>query len=114
LFWSQHNTIFGLFARRFSGSGQVVEVPAPVEAGRAMRAWFAPGEGVRAAWSLDATEGARLELFDLSGRRVATAHPAPGAFDVILPGTARLGAGVYFVRAHTGGKVRTARVAVIP
>jgi hypothetical protein len=113
-FWSQHNQIFGLFARRFGGGGGVVDVPDPFGSESSLHASFAPGIGVRAAGLLDGAGVADLGLFDLSGRRAAVLRVArPGAFDVVLPGTSSLGCGVYFLRARAGTEIRTARVAVI-
>jgi hypothetical protein len=112
-FWSQINERYGLFARRFSAGGQVVGVPRPEAASTSTRAWFAPGVGLRVAGSLESAGGARIELFDLTGRRRALVRlDGAGAFDTVLPGTDRLEAGIYFVRAQFGSFTQRARVAV--
>ena len=113
-FWSQHNQIFGLFARRFGAGGEVVAVPGPQPAGREIRAWFVADAGVRAAGASSGAALADLELFDLSGRRHARLRLSQlGAFDVVLPSTAGLRSGIYFLRTQEGADVRVARVAVV-
>lgn len=120
-FWSQVRERFGLFARRFSPAGEITAVtgvgsgsgdnPAP-----RFQLRFVPGTGVVARIALDG-EPARLDLFDVSGRRISsrTLHESgPGANDVSLPGTASLASGVYFARLASGeiadfGKVAIAR-----
>jgi hypothetical protein len=89
-------------------------VPSRTPENGSLRAWFAPGAGVRAAGSIGETAPRRLDLYDLSGRRIATSRRAAGVFDVTLPGTSNLGAGIYFLRVCAGDETRTARVAVIP
>ena len=59
---------------------------------------------------------ARLELFDMSGRRVAARDVGalgPGRHSVDLAGGARVAPGLYFVRLTQGVNVRSARVAVL-
>ena len=116
-FWSQVTERFGLFARRFSGTGEVTAVepgrsPAPSLRIRALR--FAPGNGVWASLDLpDAT--ARLELYDAAGRRMAASDlsRAGAAADVLIPGTAWLPSGMYFVRLSAGARTVAGRVVVL-
>jgi uncharacterized repeat protein (TIGR01451 family) len=79
-----------------------------------------PGEGARADLALPASAHVRLDVFDLSGRRVRT------AFDGELPagthemrwdgrsaGGRRAPAGVYFLRATAGRDVAVARTVML-
>lgn len=58
---------------------------------------------------------ARVEVFDLLGRRVVNVHDGPlGAGTHALPvDVRRLAPGVYVVRAHAGGAVASRRVTVL-
>ena len=73
----------------------------------------------RLAFRIPALGGASLELYDVSGRRVAAwsrvalaAGPHEVAWDALAGGRA-VGAGVYFVRLSAAGQVRTRRVCVL-
>ena len=72
----------------------------------------AAGEA-RVAFTLASKEPARLEVLDVSGRRVATREVsgAPGEHVAALGGT-RLAPGVYVVRLTQGGQTATARAVV--
>jgi hypothetical protein len=116
-FWSQVTERFGLFARRFNNAGEVtsVETRAAESQLALTRLRFVAGDGVRVSLSLPAGEQAGLDLFDVTGRRVAaTRLSADGAREVTLPGTRVLAAGLYFAKLTTrrgslGGKVIVAR-----
>lgn len=65
---------------------------------------------------LPSSENARLELFDLTGRRVAAREVGslgPGRHDVNLAEGAHLRAGLYLVRFTQGSRVKTARAIVL-
>jgi len=114
-FWSQVRDRVGLFARRFSSSGEITAVPpaAPVALGlRALR--FVPGAGVRGLVSLPDGASARLALFDLAGRRLAEQTlTRRGESETTLAGTAALHPGVYFARLLTARASLTRRVVVL-
>ncbi len=115
-FWSQERERFGLFARRFTAAGEVTAAPvaAPALALSGLR--YVPGEGVRARIALPEAGAARLELFDLAGRRQASARvdmPAAGERDLALAGTRELAAGLYFARLSTPRATRAGRVLVV-
>jgi len=118
-YWSQVRERFGLFARRFSGTGEAtgisppIRVPAPLDF-RSLT--FVAGEGVRASVSIPHGESATLDLFDVTGRRVATS--AVSSSDVGRPltigGTRTLASGLYFAKlatplASAAGKVVVTR-----
>jgi hypothetical protein len=112
--WSQARDRFGLFARRFSATGQVTAVPSapiPIELARVR---FVAGQGVRVMVSLPADVPGRLELFDLGGRRKATQVLAGGTArkELMIPGTGRLSSGLYFVRLAARDGFQVARVVV--
>lgn len=110
-FWSQHNQIFGLFARRF-GEGPTLDVSPPGADGTTLRAWFETGVGVHLAGI--AEPAARIDVFDVNGRRHAGIRSGTrSSSELLLPGTAHLGTGIYFVRVSASGRVAHARVAVI-
>jgi hypothetical protein len=74
------------------------------------------GRVVRVALTLETNEGARLDLFDVAGRRMMTREVGGlGAGDhevrLVLPGYVR--AGVYFIRLGQGRVTRTDRVTVL-
>lgn len=116
LFWSQVRYRFGLFARRFSPSGEVtVAVRQPGwEITPLFQLSFSKGVGVRARVALDRTPE-RLDLFDINGRRVASLPLGEGAGtdEITLPGTASLASGLYFARLMAGGVAAVGKVAVV-
>jgi hypothetical protein len=74
------------------------------------------GRVVRVALTLETDEGARLDLFDVAGRRMLTRDVGTlGAGDhevrLVLPGYVRTG--VYFLRLRQGRVTRTDRVTVL-
>ncbi len=84
---------------RFRGT-----VPSPARAAR-----------ILLAIELESRAPARVEVFDIQGRRVAAMDvpaPAPGARSLAMP--ARLRAGVYGVRLSQGGRSRQGRIVVLP
>jgi hypothetical protein len=113
-FWSQVRDRVGLFARRFWRGGQVTDVAAAPATIHLSGLRFAPGAGVRAYVTVPASQSARLELYDVSGRRVSSQALEPSATrQVTLPGTANLAAGVFFARLVSGPQSLTGRVLVI-
>ena len=67
-------------------------------------------------FSLPSAEPARIDLFDISGRRVAgreVSSTGPGRHVVDLAQGQRVSAGVYVVRLSQGKQVRTARAVVL-
>jgi len=113
-FWSQIRQQYGLFARRFGGAGQVTGVdPAATTFGlRSVR--FVPGVGVRVSVT-SANPGATvLELFDVTGRRIAkdSFETGVGTIERSVPGTSALASGLYFARLSCRDAATTARVAV--
>jgi hypothetical protein len=116
-FWSQVRERFGLFARRFSGTGEVTAVE-PAQGTRVLRIRalrFVAGSGVIASFDLADARPARLELYDAAGRRIAGSDlsGAGVAADVLIPGTAWLPSGMYFVRLSAGARTVAGRVVVL-
>lgn len=114
LFWSQVRDRIGLFARRFTSLGEVTEVPDPVTPLALRSLHFVPGSGVRASLALQAGSSARIDLFDVAGRRVASQAlgAAGGTADVVLAGTGGLHSGLYFARITSGRQTLGGKVAV--
>lgn len=111
LVWSQHRERFGVFARRFSATGEITGVPSAGDAGR-LRLRFAAGRGVTAG--LGAGTGGRIELLDVMGRVLAAVRVPDGAHEVTLRGTERLPAGLYFARHRAAsGAIEAGKVAVV-
>src|SRR5262249_47654519 len=88
---------------------EVTSVPAGPLASSSLamsRLRFVPGQGVSAEVSLPDDRGARLDLFDLAGRRVSSNRLdgfGTGDRVVTLPGTADLSSGLYFARLTGAG-----------
>ena len=90
------------------------EVPAPAAGGKPLLKLDEGGATIE----LDETASgpARVELFDLSGRKLVSqdlAWTPAGGRRVSLPGMTGLKSGVYFVRVSRAGRVQTARVALL-
>lgn len=113
-FWSQVRDRIGLFARRFGIAGEVTGVAPTAPAPRLSGLRFVRGTGVVARLSLDGAP-AKLELFDLAGRRLASRTvQGSGSVEVALPETGSISSGLYFARltsrsGATFGKVVVAR-----
>jgi hypothetical protein len=74
------------------------------------------GEGLGIAFALPSSASARLDLLDVSGRRVATREVGTmgaGRHVVDLAAGRLLAPGLYVVRLTQGGEIRIARVAVL-
>ncbi|HKQ56386.1 MAG TPA: hypothetical protein VJY35_00845 [Candidatus Eisenbacteria bacterium] len=117
-FWSQVRERFGLFARRFSTVGEVTGVPPPGGVGDVSTldgVRYVRGSGVVAritVWG----KPARLELFDVGGRRISSRTLdglTQGATDVAMPGTASISSGLYFARLVSDFTTQTGKVAVV-
>jgi hypothetical protein len=76
-----------------------------------------PARGEMRVWlTLPSRQAATLELIDVAGRRVARREVGwlgPGTHVVVLDPGPRMRAGLYFLRLTQGGRVLTARVAVV-
>jgi hypothetical protein len=97
-FWSQQHERHGLFARRFGPQGMTTAVE-PNDAGApAFHAFHRPARGIVVRAASAATTPASIGVFDLQGRRVASATLEAGARETLVPGTADLRSAVYFVR----------------
>ena len=93
--------------------------------GVAGRAEFALGgalrnpsaNGLEVGFSLTGSEAARLELLDVSGRRLVSRDVSglgAGSHTVRLTGAGSQPAGVYFVRLAEGSAQRAVRVVLLP
>jgi hypothetical protein len=74
------------------------------------------GDRITVAFSLTGSEPARLELFDLAGRRLtarAVGAFGTGSHRVALTPARRLAPGIYVLRLTQSGVTRAARVAVV-
>lgn len=99
--------------------GATADVPAPRAATLALeRVQPNPSRGAALAirFALAQSGAARLELLDVSGRRLTTSEVGAlggGAHTVTLAPTARLRPGLYFVRLVQDGETRVQRVTVL-
>ena len=112
-FWSQNHDRFGLFGRRFNESGEVLAVEPGLARSGIESIRFAAGAGVRARIRFEGS--ARLDLFDVSGRRVASQRFETGngeAFETTLAGTERLRSGLFFARLTSASGASSARVVI--
>ena len=93
-----------------------VEVPAVAALALA---GFEPNPAVgdiRIAFSLATREPARVEVFDLAGRRAASielASPAPGTRIARLEAGDRLASGIYVIRLTQGRRAMTRKAALV-
>jgi hypothetical protein len=101
------------------GPGQTTDVPATSAIAFALegaRPSPATGARMRVHFSLPSADPAKLELFDLSGRRVAervVGSLGAGHHVVDLAQGHRLPAGLYLLRLTQGADARVARAAVL-
>jgi hypothetical protein len=98
------------FVRHFTSIGALAGVPAAPLGAIAIRARFDPSDGVRVSFSTGSFRVASIDLFDVTGRRLASASVAAGAGEITLPGTRALSGGVYFARLSSGGHAAVARL----
>ncbi len=98
---------------RLSAAGAAAGVPPAVAGGAVLRARFAPSIGVQVTFGNAGAGIARVELFDLSGRRVAAQSIAGSAGAMTLPGTRDLAPGVFMVRLSTHARSAITRVVVV-
>lgn len=115
-FWSQRNQIYGLFAKKFDGSGEVTAISPPIRV-RALdieSLRFVAGEGVQASLAIPDGESATLDLFDVSGRRVASSAltSSDGGRPLTIGGTRGLSSGLYFARLASANAATTGKVVV--
>lgn len=109
---------WGIDAVRIETDLQSTDVGPDRQAGRlAVAAWPNPalGHRVRLVLSLAAGAAARVELLDVTGRRVDAAEIAGGparSLPVELASGKRLAPGLYFARLTQEGASRTARVVI--
>lgn len=107
-----------LYAQKIAWDGVVsvpgVDLPRTIEI--ALRVTPNPSTGpLRIAFTLASPEPARLELFDVAGRRVderLVGNLGPGHHVVSL-GRARMSPGLYLIRLEQNGTRRTARALVV-
>jgi hypothetical protein len=74
------------------------------------------GRAVRVGFVLPGAEAAQLELFEVTGRRVAAREVGAlgaGAHEVDLAERGRIRPGLYFVRLRQGARQKLARVTVL-
>lgn len=110
-----YGTLGTLRMMRFAGAGPVAGVEAPPGSGVLAlgRARFTRA-GIRVSCSGPAGGGARLEVFDVTGRRLLGAEVAlsGGPSETLLSGSAALPAGLYLMRLRSGEQVARTRVLV--
>jgi hypothetical protein len=87
------------YAMRFLAGGAVTAVaPAAESSAPFARARFEIGAGVRVSFAIERGAEAKIEVLDVTGRRIAVARAAGGTGAVVVPGTRQLPSGLYFVR----------------
>ncbi len=99
-------------------AGEVtVTVPLRTTLGVQAVAWDRNGGGAVVSLTLPRAGNARIEMFDLAGRRLTSRRLeglGPGEHEVRLPASSRLAAGVYFVRLTQGSAAVDRRFAMLP
>jgi len=100
------------FAMRFIVTGPAGVPPAAGPGGLTLRAYFEPGVGVRVSFAFGEPGDARLELFDVAGRRRVVAHPGVASGEVTLLEADTLPSGLWFVRLVTPTRTRTVKVMI--
>lgn len=113
--WSQELGRHGVFANRLVLGQPVLDAGAPPTQipKQTLRAAFRRGEGVRVHATFDIASASRVQLFDLAGRQLAETSASNGrALELVVPDTADLDSGLYFVRATHGPQTHSARVIV--
>src|SRR5262245_6050576 len=99
--------------------GDVVSAPTPVVASRLVLHGLRPNPAIgllSVSFELPTGRPARLELFDVTGRRLVTREleaPSAGAQHLELPEARGLAAGVYTLRLTQAGQVATVRGVVL-
>jgi hypothetical protein len=97
--------------------GQVgATIPPPRPLALTSARWDRSSRAVRVALTLATREPARIELFDVMGRRLVSddlGSPGPGDYDIQLTTPASLSSGVYFVRLTQGRAERTGKAVVL-
>jgi hypothetical protein len=100
---------------RFVGDGPVASIHPPL-GGDALALGGArfTRDGIRVECSGPAGGDARLEVFDVIGRRLLATELrlTGGPHDAVVPGSATLPAGLYLMRLRSGSAVAHARVVV--
>lgn len=99
-------------------STQVLDAPPPVLAAAGMRLFPNPAHGsVTARLTRALPAGARLDVLDATGRRVAAMHAGAGALEWVWDGRLadgrRAAPGLYLVRAHGAGVELPARTLMV-
>jgi len=102
------------YAMRFTSAGQLAGVPPGGVVALGLRAHFDRGAGVRVWFSAGGSAAAKLELFDVAGRLVASTSLSGASGDVTLPGTRRLAGGVYLARLATDSRVAFTKLVALP
>ncbi len=100
------------YAFRFGPGGLTADVKPGTITGSAIRARFDPARGVCVTFALARAEDVRLELYDVSGRRLARERLDVSPGEVVIGGTQALPAGLYFARAVAASGGAVVRVAV--
>jgi hypothetical protein len=103
------------------GPGQTTDVPVEPAVTFAfaldgVRPNPAPGGRFMVHFSLPGSDAARLEVFDVAGRRLKVLEVGsfgPGRHAVDLDSSRRLASGVYFIRLTQGGMVKVARQVIL-
>lgn len=93
-----------------------VDLPLPKPLAVRFARWDRSRRAVQVAYTLADGERARLEVFDVAGRRVADQDlgaPGPGDYETHVGESPPLYSGVYFLRLSQGRAVRTAKAVVL-
>jgi hypothetical protein len=101
------------YAMRFNAAGPLVGVPVAPAVPVELRARFDPDAGVRVWYTAGVHHGAAIELFDLAGRRIASAPLTASSGEITLSGTRALASGVFLVRLTAGDHTAVTRLAAL-
>jgi hypothetical protein len=101
------------YAMRFNAAGPLVGVPPAPAAPVDLRARFDPAAGVRVRYSAGGHAPGAIELFDLAGRRVASARVTASSGEITLSGTRSLASGVFLVRLTAGAHSAVAKLVAL-
>ena len=100
-------------AMRFTIAGQLAGV-SPAAGRVGLRARFDRAAGVRVWYSTGSAASGRIELFDVTGRRVASVSAEAGGGEIALAGTRSLGAGVFLARITTEVGTAATKLVALP
>jgi hypothetical protein len=114
---SETQASVGIVAARGNPTHLVTDTPRGPSPGVSFHLRFERGRGLVSATGAGFPAGARIEVLDITGRRLASSSLGAGSAAVgaqVIPGTRDLPAGVYWARLTTPTQTIVARAVVLP